>query len=81
MSRAGTIGTWLAPSPLSWHGARMEKQSGSTSRAGGAIIAFSILAGAIIGARQGQPSAGTVIGAIVGTAITLALYFYDRRRG
>ncbi|WP_374650973.1 hypothetical protein [Rhizorhabdus sp.] len=62
-------------------GAAMEQNSRTASRAGGAIIAFSILAGAVIGARQGQPSAGTLIGTAIGVVITLALYFYDRRRG
>ena len=59
----------------------MEQNSGKASRAGGAIIAFSILAGAIIGNRMGQSSIGMVAGTGIGVAITLALYLYDRRRG
>jgi len=59
----------------------MEQQSGNASRAGGAIIAFSILAGAIIGNHFGQPSIGMVSGTAIGAAIALALYFHDRRRG
>ncbi|MBW8911511.1 MAG: hypothetical protein JF564_06425 [Sphingomonas sp.] len=57
----------------------MEQHSGKASRAGGAIIAFSVLVGAIGGASMGQPSLGTVIGTAVGTAIALALYLLDRR--
>lgn len=55
-------------------------QTGKASRAGGAIIAVTILGGALIGARLGQPSLGTVIGAAVGAIVTLAIYLYDRRR-
>jgi len=57
------------------------EQHSRASRAGGAIIAFSILLGAVVGIKLGQPSAGTVIGTAVGVAITLVLYLYDRRRG
>jgi uncharacterized membrane protein len=55
-------------------------QTGKASRAGGAIIAATILVGAVIGARLGQPSLGTVIGAVSGTVITIAIFLYDRRR-
>jgi hypothetical protein len=49
--------------------------------AGGAIIAFAVLAGAIIGATQGQPSLGFVIGAGAGVLAALAIWVIDRRRG
>jgi hypothetical protein len=55
-------------------------QSGKASRAGGAIIAATILGGAMIGTRLGQPSLGTVIGAALGTTITIAIFLYDLRR-
>jgi fucose permease len=58
----------------------MEQKRGKTSRAGGAIIAFSIVGGAIIGNHYGQPSLGTVIGTALGVGITIALYIYDRTR-
>lgn len=58
----------------------MEPNSGKTSRAGGFIIAVTIMAGALVGARFGEPSAGVVIGTGLGVAITLGLYLYDRRR-
>ncbi|KKC27452.1 hypothetical protein [Sphingomonas sp. SRS2] len=59
----------------------MEQHSGKASRAGGAIIALSIMAGAIIGNILGQPSIGMVGGTAIGVAIALALYLYDRKRG
>jgi len=59
---------------------RMSQNKSTGSRAGGAIIAFTVLAGALIGAIYGQPSLGTVIGTATGIAISLAIYLYDRRR-
>ncbi|RYD90440.1 MAG: hypothetical protein EOP61_29555 [Sphingomonadales bacterium] len=58
----------------------MEQQNGKASRAGGVIIAITVMAGALIGARLGQPSLGTVIGMGAGVAVALALYLYDRRQ-
>ena len=58
----------------------MEPNSGKASRAGGFIIAVAIMAGALLGARYGQPSAGIVIGTGIGVAIALGLYLYDRRQ-
>ena len=81
MERPAQVRTYLARRGGAWHGARMEQHSGKASRAGGAIIAFSIIAGAIIGNRMGQPSIGMVTGTGIGVAISLALYLYDRRRG
>ncbi len=49
------------------------------SRAGGAILAFTIIAGALIGIRLGQPSLGTVIGLATGVVISVGLFLYDRR--
>jgi hypothetical protein len=57
----------------------MEQHSGKASRAGGVIIAFTVLGGALVGAHMGQPSLGTVIGTAIGVAIALALYLHDRR--
>lgn len=50
------------------------------SRAGGFIIAVTVIAGAIIGIRYGQPSIGLLVGAAVGTGVSIALYLWDRRR-
>ena len=73
-------GQALAHWRQAWHGAAMERNSGTASRAGGVIIAFTVIAGALVGAHFGQPSLGTVIGTAVGVAVALLLYLHDRRR-
>jgi len=77
----GRGGQMLAPRPKPWHGGAMNQKKIQTSRAGGAILAATIIAGAIIGNHYGQPSLGMVIGTAVGTFISVALYLYDRSRG
>ena len=69
----------LARRARPWHGALMEPNSGKASRAGGFIIAVTIMAGALLGAHFGQPSAGVVIGTGLGVVIALGMYLYDRR--
>ena len=49
-------------------------------RASGFFIAVAVVAGAVIGARLGQPSIGVLAGAAAGTALALALWLLDRRR-
>jgi len=58
----------------------MPQKTNNASRAGGAILAFSILAGALAGAKLGQPSIGVLAGTGIGIAITIALFLLDRRR-
>nr|WP_047167991.1 hypothetical protein [Sphingomonas sp. Y57] len=58
----------------------MKQDSGRASRAGGAIIALTVMAGAIIGNHYGEPSMGTLIGTGVGVACAIVLYLIDRRR-
>lgn len=48
--------------------------------AGGIFIAFGLLIGAIVGVAVDQPSAGTVIGMVIGTLIALAIWAVDRKR-
>ena len=48
-------------------------------RAGGFILAMAIIGGAVIGILMGEPSAGVVGGAALGTAIAIALWWRDRR--
>lgn len=48
-------------------------------RATGSILALTIIAGAVIGAINSQPSAGLLAGAAIGSAISLAFWWYDRR--
>ena len=87
-SRAGTdrpataqAGLVLALPKLSWHGGMMEQQPCQSSRAGGAIIAFTIIAGAVIGNHFGQASVGVVGGIALGVLAAVGLYMVDRRRG
>jgi hypothetical protein len=70
----------LARRARPWHGTAMDQNSSKASRAGGAILAFTIIAGAIGGNHYGQPSLGTLIGTAIGIAITITLYLYDRFR-
>lgn len=56
----------------------MTRPPRKTPLAGGFILAASIIAGAVIGASQGQPSAGLVIGAAVGILIALLIWWRDR---
>jgi hypothetical protein len=69
-----------APPPVMARGGMAEPQI-KASRAGGVIIAATILAGAITGVVYREPSIGILAGAAAGIAITLALYLRDRRRG
>jgi hypothetical protein len=78
------MGCWrvakrLASNDAAWQGTPMSSEPQKASRAGGAIIAFSIIAGALIGVRYDQPSIGFVVGLAVGLVISLGLYLYDRR--
>lgn len=59
----------------------MEPSQRRASRAGGFIIAITVLVGALLGARAGQPSLGVVVGTGLGVAIALGLFLYDRRKG
>jgi hypothetical protein len=49
------------------------------TRAGGFIIAVSVLAGAFIGVGQGQVSAGVLIGLLTGAGLATLLWLIDRR--
>ncbi len=48
-------------------------------RGGGALIALSILGGAVAGIALGQPSLGVVAGIVVGSAIATLIWWRDRR--
>lgn len=51
-----------------------------SSRAAGSLLALSLLVGGIGGIIAGQPSAGLVIGAAIGSGIALLLWAIDRKR-
>jgi len=59
----------------------MPQVTNRASRAGGAILAFSILLGSVIGLKFGQSSIGFLIGTATGIAISVGLFLLDRRRG
>jgi uncharacterized membrane protein len=59
-------------------GSGQQGQPGS-SRAGGAIIAVSVIVGAIAGTVAGEASAGVLIGLAAGVILALALWLKDRR--
>lgn len=50
-------------------------------RAAGAIIAFTVIAGAIIGTAKGQPTIGVLAGFGVGVLAALLLWLRDHRLG
>lgn len=53
----------------------------STPKAGGALIALSVLIGAFAGGVQGQPTIGFLIGLGVGLALAAIVLLIDRPRG
>ena len=58
----------------------MKGRSGQSMRAGGAIIAFGIIAGVAGGIAVGQPSIGFLAGAAAGALLAALLWLRDRRR-
>ncbi len=48
--------------------------------AGGALLAFSLIVGSVIGVLRGQPSVGFVGGLGVGLALLVAIALIDRAR-
>lgn len=49
-------------------------------RAAGALIAVSVIVGALVGVVTGQPSAGVIVGAGAGIAMAVAQWLIDRKR-
>jgi hypothetical membrane protein len=50
------------------------------TRAGGVLLALSLLAGALIGIFAGQPSIGFLAGAGIGLFLLILVWLLDRRR-
>jgi hypothetical protein len=48
--------------------------------AGGIFIAFGLLIGAIVGVARDQPSAGAVIGMVIGSIVAMLIWVMDRKR-
>ncbi len=57
----------------------MTDQTPRSPRAGGAILALVILAGAVAGAATGEPSLGVVVGIAIGVVAAIAVWLLDRR--
>lgn len=57
----------------------MNKRNPPPHRAGGFIIAMSILIGAGIGVAAGQPTIGILAGGAFGILVSLLLWLLDRR--
>ncbi len=49
-------------------------------RAGGALLALCVMAGAVIGTVKHQPTIGFLVGAGVGIVLAVAAWLLDRRR-
>jgi hypothetical protein len=58
----------------------MAKPPRSDPRAGGALLAISVVAGALGGAIGGQASVGVLAGLAVGLVLLLGIWWSDRRR-
>jgi len=52
-----------------------------TPVAGGFFLVLSLMAGVLIGATQGQTTAGFFIGLGVGVTLLVAIWLIDKRRG
>lgn len=51
-----------------------------TPRAGGALIAVTILVGAVVGIAWRQPSLGVVAGLTAGIALAVLVWLIDKKR-
>jgi mannose/fructose/N-acetylgalactosamine-specific phosphotransferase system component IIC len=49
------------------------------SRSGGCLLAFSVVAGTVVGTIMGQPSIGFLAGSALGLVLVLAVFVLDRR--
>ncbi|HTU11617.1 MAG TPA: hypothetical protein VMG08_12060 [Allosphingosinicella sp.] len=48
--------------------------------AGGCLLCIALLAGALIGIFNGQPSIGFLVGAGIGLLLVILIWLWDRRR-
>jgi uncharacterized membrane protein (UPF0136 family) len=51
------------------------------SKAGGAILAIAIIAGAVAGTMVGQSTIGLLVGTATGIVLAVAIWLNDRRKG
>ncbi len=60
-------------------GEGMSRPRNRNPRAAGAILALTVIAGAILGAACGQPTIGVLAGTALGAAIATLVWLVDRR--
>jgi hypothetical protein len=53
--------------------------TGKYSRSGGCLLAFSVVAGVVVGLIFKQPSIGFLAGSALGLTLVLAVFLLDRR--
>ena len=49
------------------------------TRSGGCLLAFSVIAGVVVGTILGQPSIGFLAGSALGLALVVAVLLLDKR--
>lgn len=72
--------TGLAQPIRQCHEAAMTAPQRQSPRSGGILLAFAILAGAVVGIVKGQASIGVLAGLGVGIALLVLVWLIDRRR-
>ena len=55
------------------------KSGANFARSGGCLLAFSVVAGALVGTVMGQPSIGILAGSALGFALVMTVFVLDRR--
>jgi len=68
----------LAQRVRGWHGEAMEPARPYT-RSGGCLLAFSVMAGVVVGTILGQPSIGFLAGAALGLILVVVVMVLDKR--
>ena len=71
----------LASLGLGWQPHVMQQRFVKNPRAGGSLLALSVILGAFAGTLLRQPSIGVVAGTAIGIAICLAVWLADIRQG
>jgi hypothetical protein len=54
-------------------------QGANLTRSGGCLLAFSVVAGVLVGTMFGQPSIGFLAGSALGMVLVVAVFLLDRR--
>jgi hypothetical protein len=54
-------------------------QGRNLARSGGCLLAFTLVAGVVVGMAFGQPSIGFLAGSALGLILVIAVFLLDRR--